>query len=180
MSLLGSQVFANPTTPLWAAAGSGGGGSQVLSQTFTYTVPTSTDGGGPKATSAFLVRNLTGGIPALDGSGNSSVIPGLNLNLSNYTITAPAGTYVFNGYACETMISGQARLNFGGSNQIVGPTVGTDNRTYACPVQGSFVGPATFTLESYGEVSIGDARDWGTGNAISPSTFAALTLTKIA
>lgn len=206
MSLLGSQVFANPGQPLWAPYGSGGstgptgpagptgtigptgptgggGGSSVLSQTLQYTVPASTDGAtGAQSVGVFLTRPLNEGIPALDGSGNSTVISGLGVNLSTYDITVPSGTYVFNGYACETMTSGQMILQFRspGSNVITGPTVGADNRTYACPVQGSFDGPAVFNIKTYGEVSIGDGRDWGTGNTLGPSTFVALTLNKIA
>ena len=202
MSLLGSQVFANPSTPLWASASGGGGGptgptgpigptgpsgggtgTSILSQTLQYTVPASNDGAtGPQSTGVFLTRPLNEGIPALDGSGNSTVISGLGVNLSTYDITCPTGTYQFSGYACETMTSGQMILQFSspGSNAITGPTVGADNRTYACPVQGSFNGPATFQIQTYGEQSIGDGRDWGTGNVIGPSTFVALTLTKIA
>jgi len=181
MSLLGTQVYGNPSTPLWASAGSGGG-SSVLSQTLKFQVASLTNGGGPASTSSWTDRPLNLGVPALDGSGNSTVISGMSLNLSNSQVTLPAGTFTYVGGASLDMIVGQAQIN------IISPTASTqpgcissaDARTFVCPFQGTLTGPCVFTIQTQGQVTTSTNRDLGTAAGFGPEVYCAITINKIA
>jgi hypothetical protein len=181
MSLLGSQVYANPTTPLWASAGSGGG-SSVLSQTLLFYTASLTNGGGPASTSNWTDRPLNAGVPALDGSGNSLVISGLSLNLSNSQVTLPAGTFTYNGGASLDMIVGQAQINVISPTASVQPGLisSADARTFVCPYQGTLTGPCVFTIQTQGQVTTSSDRDLGTAGGFGSNVFCSIQLNKIA
>lgn len=202
MSLLVNQSYANPSRPLWAsvdasgggvgptgpagptgptgATGPTGGGGNVLSQTLLFQTPS--NGGGPAFTFSWTDRPFNTGSPALDLSGNSTVISGLSLNLSNSEITVPTGTYVYSGFASTTMTVAQARLAFitPSRTTVPGATTGTDDRTFPCPFQGTLTGPAVFTVQTNGQVSRGNDEDFGINGGFGDNIFAAITLTKIA
>lgn len=115
MSLLSTGVYANPSTPLWAAVGSGGGatgptgpagsggptgptgpssGGAIASQTLLGQFGSGASEGAVPATGSYFTRALTAGLPMLVGS-NSTTIAGMSVN-SN-TVVLPAGTYSVKG-----------------------------------------------------------------------------------
>ena len=84
MSLLSRQVYANPTTPLWAPAGSGGGGG---SNPIYNSVTVAPGGGGPLPVKFGLNGAAAVGIFQLDEDGMPAAdylsFSGSNMDLSN-------------------------------------------------------------------------------------------------
>lgn len=204
MSLLGTQVFANPTTPIWAAVGTGGGatgptgpagstgatgpagptgggGGTIAIQTLTYQVPLLSNGGGPVTGSLWYTRPLNTGSPALSGS-NSTTISGMSLNLSNAEITLPSGSFYVNGSVGGEMIVNQGRIYVssgpGAPYYILGTVEGADSRTSYSVIQGAIVGPAVCEVQFAGLVSNGDDRDWGSRGDFDSNVYTTFSFTK--
>ena len=205
MSLLANQSYANPSRPLWAPFGSsgggstgptgpsgstgatgatgpsGGGGGSVRSQTLLFQVGSLVNGGGPATPFDWTDRPLNLGNPALDGSGNSQVISGMSLNLSNSQITLPSGTYTYSGTASLDMTVGQACVNIlsPSTSKQYGCVSSTDSRTFVCPFQGSLTGPCVFTVQTNGQTTFGTDRDLGTAAGFDSNVYCAITVNKI-
>jgi len=150
MSLLPVQAYANLSTPLWASAdisggagptgptgpagtgatgptGPAGAGGSFVTQIFQYEVPSGSNGGTAPGTGTFYARPFNTGYPALDPSGNSTVIAGLSLDTpSTSTIfTFPAGTFAISGELGGLMTVEKARLyDSAGSNVLASRHIG--------------------------------------------------------
>lgn len=175
MSLVSTVVYANPNTPCWASASSGGGGTQFLSATY----PQGSNGGTAPSTS-FNQRELNTFSPALSGS-NSTTIAGMSV--SSNVITLPAGTFRVSGSAGAALDNGQSRF-FDVTNSnvaLLGTVAGADQRTSYSTFVG-FVSPTASTqyqVETAGASLTGGDADYGQALGAGTECFLTLEITSL-
>lgn len=205
MSLLPVQAYANANTPLWASAdisgggptgptgpagatgatGPAGAGGSFVTQIFQYEVPSGSNGGTAPGTGTFYARPFNTGYPALDITGNSSVIAGLSLDVGTTStiFTFPAGTFAISGELGGLMTVEKARLYDSASSNVLalGTSVGDDNRTnYSSfyTIQ-TFASPTTVEAQFAGFSSVG-TQDWGQGTGFGDNeVFSRLVVTRL-
>jgi len=108
----------------------------------------------------------------------------MSVNLSNYQITLPSGTFYVNGSVGGEMIVNQGQLyvssGTGSPYSIYGTVEGADSRTSYSVIQGNVIGPAVCEVQFAGLVSNGDDRDWGSAGGFTSNVYLTTTFTKIA
>ena len=161
MSALIRQSHSNNQQPLWASV-NGTVTGDLPSQILEYSVPSGTAGGTAPGALVYYQRPINQGVPALDISGNSIAIAGMNL--SNNLITLPAGTYSVQGSVCGLMTVIKSRFFDVTNNQVVasGLSVGADGRNNVSPFYAEFTitGPTVYEVQFCGAQAFGN-QDWG-------------------
>ena len=163
MSALIRQSHANNDLPLWASV-SGTVTGDLPSQILQYALPSGTPGGPASSPLVYLTRPINQGVPALDISGNSVVIPGMNLTSNQ--ITLPAGTYAVSGSVCGLMTVIKSRFFDVTNNQVValGLSVGAESRNGVSPFYAEFTitGPTVYEVQFCGAQNFGaNPQCWG-------------------